>query len=121
MVNPLGTPGSHSFCLPPPPASWGLEGVMAFPLSMDPFFWYREEVSVPGLGGPLLAWLPLAKGWVSLALVPLVPMKFPLLGLLPMGVRCPWSACHAHGLLATGRAGLSWSLPATGSLPRTEL
>lgn len=94
---------------------------MALPLSMDPSFWYREEVSVPGLEGPLLAWIPLAKGWFSLALVLPVPMQVPLLGLLPTWVGCPWSASPAHGLLATGRAGLSWALPATGSLARTEL
>lgn len=67
----------------------------------------QSHPQCPGQGRPLLPWQPLAKGWLSLALVPPVPTQIPLLGLLPTGIRCPWAVSHAHGLLATGRAELS--------------
>lgn len=127
MVNPLDSPGNRSSCPPLPrvPEFWREQRLhMGGPILS---VWTggvcpRSPPWSPGLWGPLLPWHPLAKGWLSPALVPPAPTQVPLLGLLPTGVRCPWSASQAHALPATGtgRAELSWSLPATGSLPRAE-
>lgn len=116
MVNPLGSPGSPSSCL------LGFGERWLPPMCMDLSFWYGQELSAPwyrDLGGPLLHCHPLAKGWLSPALVPPAPTQFPCWGCFPRG-------SDAHCLLAMPMlcqprawAGQGWAGPCQP--PRAEL
>lgn len=84
------------FLLPTPPSLMGFGGSDGFAPEHGPILLVQGGDVCSQSGGPLLAWLSLAKEWFSLDLMPPVPMQVPLLGLLPSGVRCPWSASHAQ-------------------------
>lgn len=79
MVNPLGSPESHSPCPPLPPGVWG-ERWLPPHAQTHPFGTGRrclslEPAAVPWAGGTLLPWHPLAKEWLSLTLVPPAPTQ----------------------------------------------